>query len=156
MRRVPISIKKSTYTVFNHSVSTVKKSQASSCCWCWRRKACQVLLWRVRTSAGGICRSFEDVSNGGAPHPIAQFVQFALDFARAPARILSRQAHSKRFEFRRNPWPAHKWSLSKRPLAVHQLPMPAQHGFWREQEQAVAQPGSRVPGPLDQFASQHG
>ena len=34
--------------------------------------------------------------------------------------------------------------------------MPAQHGFRREQEQALAQPGSRVLGPLDQFACQHG
>ena len=100
--------------------------------------------------------AFEHVSNGGAPNTIAQFAQFALDFAIAPTRILSGQAHDQRFEFRRDTWPARSWLMSKGPLVAHEIPMPPQHGFRREQEQALAEPSSRVLGPLDQFASQHG
>ena len=50
--------------------------------------------------------AFEHVSNRGAPHTIAEFEQFALDFTIAPPRILSRQAHDQRFEFSRDSRPA--------------------------------------------------
>ena len=33
--------------------------------------------------------AFEDVSNGRAPNPIAQFAQFAFNLAIAPPRVLS-------------------------------------------------------------------
>ena len=41
--------------------------------------------------------SFEDSSNGRAPNTIAKLAQFALDFAVAPAWVLSGQAHNQRF-----------------------------------------------------------
>lgn len=89
--------------------------------------------------------TFEHVSNGGAPDAIAELAQFALDFAIAPTRVLSGQAHDQHFEFHRQTRPPRSWLVSKSPLVAHEISMPFQHGFRSEQEEALAQPGASSP-----------
>jgi hypothetical protein len=89
------------------------------------------------------------------PYAMAKLAQFALDFAIPPTRVLSGQTYDQCFQLSRNARPAYRWPVSKSPLAAHELPMPPQHGFRREQEQALAQPSTGVRGSLNKFASQH-
>jgi hypothetical protein len=95
--------------------------------------------------------AFQNGSNGRAPNLKTQFEQFALEFARAPPWVLSGQAYDQRFEFRRDPRPAYSWLALKSPLAAHELPMPPQHGFRREQNEALTEQSARVLGPMDEF-----
>jgi hypothetical protein len=100
--------------------------------------------------------ALEHVSYGGAPYTIAKLEQFSFDFAIAPTRVLSGQAHDQRFEFHYDTRSTRSWVVPKGPLVAHEIPMPPQHGFRREQQEALTEPGPRVLGPLNKFASQHG
>jgi hypothetical protein len=80
--------------------------------------------------------AFEHVSYGGASYTIAELEQFSFDFARAPPRVLSRQAHDQRFKFHCDTRSTHSRLVVKGPFTSHQIVVPPQHGFRREQEEA--------------------
>ena len=80
--------------------------------------------------------AFEHVSYGGAPNPMAEFEQLSFDFAIAPTRVFSSQTHDQRFEFHCDTRSTHSSLAAKGPLVALEVPMPTQHGFRREQQEA--------------------
>lgn len=75
----------------------------------------------------------------------------ALEFAIAPPWVLSGQADDQGFKVHCDSRPSRSCLALKRPLTAHQLPMPPQHGFRREQNEALTEQSARVLGPMDEF-----
>src|SRR6266508_6560756 len=129
-RRLPSSMKKSTYNRRSETVSTVKKSTASML-WAWRPQ--KVAPGKPCSLAGRTqARLAEQLAHRGCGDGEAQPVKLAGDPLVSPARILAREAEHKLTDLA--PDRRTTRSTRVRPASVHQEPMPTKQGRRRDHE----------------------
>ena len=103
-RRVSSSMKNSTYSRHSHTVSTVKKSQATIPAACRRRNARQVVVVRRGAGSSPCRRSIVRIVVAETETPSCW--KFALDRLVAPARVLPGQADDQLLDVLVQPWSA--------------------------------------------------
>src|SRR4029453_2044955 len=121
--RVANSTANRTYSRRSRTVSTVKKSTATTPV-AWARRNCrQVSADRLdpdprRRAVGWSTRCWPD------PAPVAQAAQLAVDAPISPGRVLPGQSQHQRADLRPHRWPATLVRIG--PAALYQGSMPAQ------------------------------
>ena len=97
----------------------------------------------VRSGAGSIPASLEDLPHGGGGDLDAEDEEFAVDAPVAPARILPCQAQHQLADGADGARPARAPGAGPgRVAARQQVPVPAQHRLWPDQQ---PEPAEHVP-----------